>query len=291
MYLFRKTIKTEGSVCKIILIKGLKESRIPVLISIFQFHLIILILEANISLNSTFKMTGQNDKKVAIIGTLKEKSLLKQKVFDNTLESFSVVKDVLKSLSKEINSSLGGIDSRIRLEYTDRSNFDAQLKVAGDILLFSMHSNIFQFDREHPAWKTAYIQKNKYNAYSGIINIYNFLNDSFKYSRLDDLGYLIARIFINHEKQYFVEGKRQMGMLFTNYGNEEISKQSLQMIISTAIQYALEFDLLVPPYDAVKIATVGQAEAKIQHSRVITGKRLGFQFNSDDVLVSNPQET
>ena len=33
------------------------------------------------------------------------------------------------------------------------------------------------------------------------------------------------------------------------------------------------------------------AEAKIQHSRVITGKRLGFQFNSDDVLNSNPDET
>ena len=78
-----------------------------------------------------------------------------------------------------------------------------------------------------------------------------------------------------------------MGMLFTNYWNEEISNESLQIIISTAIQYALEFDLLVPPYDTVKIATVGQVEAKIQHSRVITGKRLGFQFNSDDVLVTD----
>jgi hypothetical protein len=236
-------------------------------------------------------MTDQNDKKLEIIGTLKEKSQLKQKVYDNTFESFCDVKEVLKSLAKELNGSLAGTDSRIRVEYTDRSNFDAQLKVAGDILLFSMHSNIFQFDREHPAWKTAYIQKNKYNAYSGIINIYNFLADSFRYSRQDDLGYLIARIFINHEKQYFVEGKRQMGMLFTNYGSEAISKQSLQLIISTAIQYSLEFDLLVPPYDTVKIATVGQAEAKIQHSRVITGKRLGFQFNSDDVLISETQKT
>lgn len=236
-------------------------------------------------------MSDQNEKKLAIIGTLKEKSLLKQKVYDNTLESFSIVKEVLKSLAKELNLSLVGLDSRIRLEYTDRSNFDAQLKIAGDILLFSMHSNIFQFDRDHPAWKTAYIQKNRYNAYSGIIHIYNFLADSFRYSRLDDLGYLIGRIFINHEKQYFVEGKRQMGMLFTNYGNEEIGYQSLQLIISSAIQYALEFDLLVPPYDTVKIATVGQAEAKIQHSRVITGKRLGFQFNSDDVLISNPFDT
>jgi hypothetical protein len=226
-------------------------------------------------------------RKMMIVDTLKSKSVLKEKVFDNTAEAFMVVKEILKNLSREVNLNLTGIDPRIRMEYTDRSTFDAQLKVAGDMLLFSMHSNIFQFDREHPAWKTAYIQKNKFNAYSGIINIYNFLADSFKYSRLDDLGYLIARIFINHENQYFVEGKRQMGMLFTNYGNEEYSKEALQTIVYTAINYSLEFDLLVPPYDTIKIASVGQAESKIQHSKLITGKRLGFQFNSDDVLEDN----
>ena len=225
--------------------------------------------------------------KVLIVDTLRSKSVLKQKVFDNTASAFMMVKEILKNLARDVNSNLTGVDPRIRMEYTDRSTFDAQLKVAADLLLFSMHSNIFQFDREHPAWKTAYIQKNKYNAYSGIINIYNFLADSFKYSRLDDLGYLIARIFINHENQYFVEGKRQMGMLFTNYGSEAFSADSLKKIVYTAINYSLEFDLLVPPYDTVKIASVGQAESKIQHSRLITGKRLGFQFNSDDILDDN----
>jgi hypothetical protein len=231
------------------------------------------------------------EKKPVIESTLREKSILKEKVFDNTFYAFGIVKEILKNISMDINASLTGIDPRVRLEFTDRGTFDTQLKVAADILLFSMHSNIFQFDREHPAWKTPYIQKNKFNAYSGIINIYNFLADSFKYARLDDLGYLIARIFINHENQYFVEGKRQMGMLFTNYGNEAISRQALQNIIFTAIQYSLEFDLLVPPYDTVKIATVGQVESKIQLSKVTTGKRLGFQFNSDDVLVNNSEKT
>ena len=271
MYLYRQAFEKEGSVRKVILI----------IQKILRYLFLFFHAQTSIA------MPEPDEKKLAIIGTLREKSMLKQKVFDNTLEAFFCIKEVLKSLAREINTSLEGVDSRIKLEYTDRSNFDAQIKVAGDILLFSMHSNIFQFDREHPAWKTAYIQKNKFNAYSGIINIYNFLADSFKYSRQDDLGYLIGRIFINHEKQYFVEGKRQMGMLFTNYGSEEISKQSLLIIISTAIQYALEFDLLVPPYDTVKIASVGQAEAKIQHSRIMTGKRLGFQFNSDDVLNGN----
>jgi hypothetical protein len=81
-----------------------------------------------------------------------------------------------------------------------------------------------------------------------------------------------------------------MGMLFTNYGNEEFNKESLQNIVYTAINYSLEFDLLLPPYDAMKIASVGQAESKIQQTRLITGKRLGFQFNSDDVLDDNPKQ-
>jgi len=86
-------------------------------------------------------------RKLTIVDTLKVKSVLKQRVFDNTGAAFMMVKDILKNLAKEVNGNLSGIDPRIRMEYTDRSTFDAQLKVAGDMLLFSMHSNIFQFDR------------------------------------------------------------------------------------------------------------------------------------------------
>lgn len=237
-------------------------------------------------------MTQESEeKKTVIISTLKGKSLLKQKIYDNMLQVFETLKDILREFTKETNHTLSGSDNRIKLEFTDRGIFDAQVKIAGDILLFSMHSNIFLFDREHPVWKTQYVQQNKLNAYCGIINIYNFLADSFKYSRFDDLGYLIARIFINHEKQFIVEGKRQMGFLLSHFGNLCLDREVLSSIILTSVQYALEFDLLVPPYDTVKIATVGQAEAKIQHSRIITGKRLGFQFNSDDVLLKNSNET
>jgi len=99
-----------------------------------------------------------------------------------------------------------------------------------------------------------------FNSYCGIIYIYNFLADSFKYNRLDDLGYLIGRIFINRENHYFVEGKRQMGFLYNNFGTAVIDKKALRAIIETAIMYAMEFDLLVPPYDVVKIASVVQTK-------------------------------
>jgi len=222
--------------------------------------------------------------KAMIVSTLKDKSVLKQKVYDNTLEIFNKSKNILAAIAREINSDIGDTDKRVRMDFKDRGKFDVLLKVAGDILVFSMHSNVFEFDRNHPVWKIPYVQKEPRNSYCGVINIYNFLADSFRYSRMDDLGYLIARIFINHENQYFVEGKRQMGMIFSNFGSEAISRDALKKIMYTAIHYSLEFDLLVPPYDTVKIASVGQVEAKIQSSKMVTGKRLGFQFNSDDVM-------
>ena len=56
--------------------------------------------------HKTVNMSEIDDKKLHIVGTLKEKSLLKQKVYDNTFHSFSMVKEILKSLSKEMNVSI-----------------------------------------------------------------------------------------------------------------------------------------------------------------------------------------
>ncbi len=226
----------------------------------------------------------QSDKdQELIINNLAIKANLKQVVYDNTLETFNLLKEVLLEIENDCNLKLKGVDKRVHLDYKDRGKFEAQLKVAGDLLIFSMHSNIFEFDRKHGVWKTSYVQQDKTNSYCGIINIYNFLSDSFKYNRPDDLGYLIARLFVNKEKRYFVEGKRQLGFLYSNFGKEVIDKAILMKIIQTAILYAMEFDLLVPPYDHAKIASVAQMNRKIQSSILQTGKRLGFQFNSDDV--------
>lgn len=224
--------------------------------------------------------------KQLIVSTLIEKSIMKQRVYDNTFETFNTIKVILHEMANDLNINLKGADKRVRLEFRDRGKFEAEIRVAGDILIFSMHSNIFEFDRDHSIWKIPYVQHERFNSYCGMINIYNFLSDSFKYNRLEDLGYLIGRIFVNRENHYFVEGKRQMGFLYNNFGQAIIDKDSVRKIIETAILYALEFDLLVPPYDMVKIASVAQMNTKIESSRLQTGKRLGFKFNSDDVLES-----
>lgn len=228
-------------------------------------------------------MDGDSNMREVILQTIKEKSNLQQKVYDNTFNVFTHLKDVLHEMSSELDDALEGIDKRVRLEYRDRGKFEAQLQVGADTLIFSMHTNVFEFNREHVIWQNSYVQKDKNNSYCGMINIYNFLSDSFKYNRNSDEGYLIGRIFVNRENQYFAEGKRQISLKHNNFGTQVIDKEALLNIVEIAVQYSLEFDLLVPPYDTVKIVSVDQLNTKIENSKMQTGKRLGYKFNSDDI--------
>ncbi|WP_159517353.1 hypothetical protein [Sunxiuqinia indica] len=212
------------------------------------------------------------------------KSNVKQLAYNNTLTSFNLLKEVLKELVSEYQSALEGrVDKEILPAFNEKGAFEAEFRLAGDLLVFSMHSNVFIFNREHPIWKVDYVKNSPMNGYCGVIHIYNFLSDSFKYNRLQDLGYLIARVFINQENHFFVEGKRQSGELVKDFGNDVVTRDTFKQILETAIKYAVDFDLLVPPYDQVKIASVEQMKEEISHSKIKTGKRVGFKFNSDDV--------
>lgn len=219
-----------------------------------------------------------------ILDTIIRKSNLKQKVFDNSFAAFNILKDTLFELASELDDALEGrLDRRVRLEYRDRGKFEAQVQVADDLLLFQMHTDIFQFPTEHPIWQTSYVQNDRENSYCGMINIYNFLSDSFKFNRNADEGYLIGRIFINRERRYFVEGKQQTSMRVTDFGREEIDREALIPILESAIGFSLNFDLLTPPYEGNKRVTVDQFNTRLDNSKFVTGKRVGYEFDVEDI--------
>ena len=126
-------------------------------------------------------------------------------------------------------------------------------------------------------------QGDRENSYCGLINIYNFLSDSFKFNRNADEGYLIGRIFINRERRYFVEGKQQTSMRAAEFGKSEIGHDALIAILEEAIWFALNFDLLMPPYEDNKRVTVDQFNTKMDNSKFVTGKRLGYDFEVEDI--------
>lgn len=208
------------------------------------------------------------------------KGILKQKVYSNTLESFQLFKGAILKLTKEYASKPDA--DKIVFEFTDRGEFEFELKFAGDILIFLMHTNVFEIPRQDKIMRTNYIKQDKNRSYCGLIHIYNFIADSFKYNRDNDLGYLIGRIFINHEKHFIIEGKKEIGMVYNNFEQSVLNETSAHEIVTSAIEYTINFDLLLPPFESVKMVSVYDIRKHTQSLSLRTAKRLGFKFQSDE---------
>lgn len=216
-----------------------------------------------------------------ILETLLEKTSVKSEVYEHTKQAFLFFKEAMQEFVSSFNDAFEKLNTPLRLEYKDRGDFEAELSIGDDLLVFNMHTNIFEFEQGHTVWKTSYLKKDPSAAYCGIISVYNFLADSFKYSRHDDLGYLIARIFVNKDNHYFVEGKRQLGFLYNDFVNAVLSLDEVAKILESAALFTLDFDLLVPEYDNVNVITVAQMQENINSSKTQTAKRLGFSFKAD----------
>lgn len=216
-----------------------------------------------------------------IAEVIKEKSCLKQDVFQNMKAVFELFKAELKKTIEELEKKFESIDDRISFYYKEKNEFEVEVKIAGDVLVFSMHTNVFKFDLSNSIWKTSYLKKDEQNGYVGSISIYNFLADSIKYNRTRDIGYLIARVFVNRENKFIVQGKRQLGLLYNDFEKTILEKDIICDIIDSIILYTLSFDLYTPPYQRVQEVTVGEYNVKSQDIGVTTGKRLGFKFSTE----------
>mgnify|MGYP001001437251 CR=1 FL=1 len=218
----------------------------------------------------------EKNQRETILKLLTEKSVMKQDVYSNTIAVFNELRDVLKEKADDFSSSMSKIDKRVLINFKELSLQSMQLKVAGDILDFEMHSNVFEFDRSHPMHKTSYIKNEHFNSYCGIISIYNFLADSFKYNRLNDVGYLVARIFVNREKNFFVETRVKIDYKYGKFSTQPITRGNLADIVDELIVYSIAFDLYAPPFDAVRQVTVMEMQEKSSSASLRTGKRLGY---------------
>lgn len=213
----------------------------------------------------------------ALFELLKIKGELKEKVYRNTQEAFTLICRAAEKIARECPYN----EEHLKVEFMRQSALESELFFAGDALIFLMHTNIFEFSRDHEVMRMPYIREDKERSYCGVIHIYNFLSDSFKYNRYNDLGYLIGRIFVNKDMHYFIDGKREVGILYPSFGTEVLDEDAALRIVSGAMAYAINFDLLTPPFDEVKIVNAGAVRDYSESSRMITAKRLGFRFQAD----------
>lgn len=216
------------------------------------------------------------DPLVHIRELLENKSTAKQVTYKNLLDAFHILAEESGRIVNELKKQIKPMDKDVTVDFIEVNENEFQVKLAGDLLVFVLHTNIVTFDEAHPAMQQPYCKENELNRYFGQIMIYNFMADSVRFNRVNDPGYLLARILINHEKRFLVEGEGRLGFLYNQISSGPVAAPDLKAIVQLALTIAIENDLTAPPFPQVRFITLHQKLEKT--SELGAGQKIGFRM-------------
>lgn len=220
----------------------------------------------------------KQDPTEAIAEILLTKSKAKQEAFKNISQAFEHLKAEAIKLVKTLNKKTEKKHKDVTLKVMDVSEHEFHVKVAGDLLVFFLHTNVITLGPDYSFNESDYIKENPYRKYLGQINVYNFLADSVKFNRVNDPGYLLARLLINCENHFMVEGDKPISFMFQSIPSKPVGDEDLNILIQLIIAQAVENDLVAPPFAKIRGITLQQKIAKTES--LGAGNKIGFQMSS-----------
>jgi len=226
-------------------------------------------------------IAGKEENFSHLIALIEERTAEKISLFQKSLKLFNDFKEEARKLLIDIERQLADKDSRVRFGVESINDFYFRVRVGGDTLVVIMHSNIHMIPPHHYLWNSSYLRENPIRGYCSLIYLYNFLSDSFLYNREDDIGYIIARIYVNTEEHFFVEGRRQLDFLYSDFANQVFTREAMRNILINALISAISFDLYVPERNLIEETTVRAVNSIKGSSYMTTGKRLGFSIKGE----------
>ena len=224
-------------------------------------------------------MSGQQNPIKDIAEVLQTKSAIKQQSSRNLCANFKQLEKESRKIISLIKANIANKDEDITLKVTKINHQEFHVHIAGELLVFLMHTNtnIIVLDDAHAYAQSEYVKEDRNRRYLGQINIYNYMADSFKYNRLNDPGYLIARLFINADNQFLVEGERQLNFMFEKVSVKPITNTDLNIISLLVISQSLDNDLVTSPFPSIRVISVHQKNEKSQD--LGGGHKIGFQMS------------
>ncbi|PSR54540.1 hypothetical protein AHMF7605_13975 [Adhaeribacter arboris] len=219
------------------------------------------------------------DKVEAIFEGLKQKSITKQTIYRNTQEVFEKMRVAAADIVAILSQKITEVDSNVVIEYRNINEFEFHIKFSGDLLIFVMHSNVITFPDDHELMSSDYVEEDFRRRFFGHIMAYNFMADSIKYNRMNDPGYLLARILINVENHFYLEGVSELDLEYTDMAKNIVDNKALRLFIESAMVASVNNDLIAPALEDIKKISVKQ---KMENQQVSRGQKLGFSFSYEN---------
>ena len=216
-----------------------------------------------------------------IFDGLQQKSTAKQAIYRNALAAFDCLRLVSQELVVELIRKLTPLDSSVVIEYRSINDMEFHIRFSGDLLIFVMHSNVVTFPDEYGPMPSPYVAGDFRRRFFGHIMAYNFMADSIKYQRLNDPGYLVGRLLVNIDNNYFLEGVQQLELPANDMSDNAVTPEAMRLFVESAMIAAVNNDLIAPALPEIQKISVKQ---KLENQQVSRGSKVGFSFLNEQVI-------
>jgi hypothetical protein len=213
-----------------------------------------------------------------ILTAVNGKCSLRVHALNNALVAFEEMRKGGKQLV-ELLQTERNTDSLALLEHRDLGKYQFQLNIGEDAIIFNVHQDVFEIEQGHPQRKTSYLKEDVQRGFCGMISIYNFLSSSLNMNRSEDMGMLVARVLINSDNHVFVEGKKRLGFLYSDFEKQTVSPSLIQDIIINSVAHCIETDLEIPTFEAFATLNVMQIQAINGTVGASSMRPLGFHLH------------
>ena len=214
-----------------------------------------------------------------IIASLSKRASLKQLIYRNTVAIFSRLREQARLLAIRLDTEMKATDPNVPIEFENGTEFEFNLKVSGDLLICSMHTNVVTFPSDHLLFGNPFIMENPFRAFFGQIMIYNFTADSVKYNRMNDEGYLLSRFLVNAENCFFVEGMGVIEMNHPDISKNQITDEILLDFLECNALVAIQTDLQAANFADLQVISLAEKAANTLPGAI---QKVGFQMKLQD---------
>ncbi|MBR5651056.1 MAG: hypothetical protein IKW93_02405 [Bacteroidales bacterium] len=202
-------------------------------------------------------------------------NMLEHEVIYHTMKSFKMLRDAAKRIEEKFESKYP--ENNMGFDVNKSSEYVFEVSFGSDVLAFICHPDVYCFPKNHETMRLPYVTENKSNSYCGVIEIYNFLSESFQLNKLDDSGALIGRVYVNREGHFYVEGVRELAGFLSRFGSEVFSIAAAEKIIESSIEVALHYDMFVPEISELTRISIDSFMAYRDKMMLRSGKKIGFE--------------
>ena len=150
-------------------------------------------------------------------------------ITEHTSHHFTSLKQCLRKLAEHITEVLQTKDKKYKSTYFEADDNQAEIQIGEDTVWFHLHPNLFRINEANPAYRFSYLKDDINRAHCAVIIVYNFLTDTLVNKRENDLGILIARIFVNVDHHFIVETRKPMGINYNDLANDVLDDAKIKI--------------------------------------------------------------